>query len=781
MATLSVSTSPPLSPDNQQAADIALVLQSAIEQQQRGALADAQALYEAILGVLPEQPQAHYGLGMLKVQAGAPADALPHFEIALGGAPNDAGFWLGYINALIEAGMIAAGWAAVNLAQQRGVSGPTINLLILRLSNSVEGTPSPIRFTLNTPATTAPALPAAAPEAAAAAPEHAANLRRPSPQDMSRLVTLYNKGRDADAIKLARTLTQRFPSHGPAWRVLGLALHRSGQTESACEAFAQTVTLIPEDAQCRLLLADGLRRLNRYADAEQQCGQALALAPDQPEANRLMCTLLGGLGRLDEARAYGLRAIELAPNDETMYSSLAVMLFESNGSAAEAEPYFRRALELKPADADAHSSLLFALSHQVSIDNATLAAEHRVFAERHETPLRARWTAHPNLRDPARPLRIGFVSGDLFKHAVTSYLMPLLGPLKNQGGLSLYFYYNHVVFDPITAGVQSHATEWRDVSALSDEKLCQQIRNDRIDILVDLSGHTGRNRLLTFARKPAPVQVSCIGYPGTTGLDAMDYYFADRFAIPSGPIEQQFSEKIVRLQAASAFEPEHHAPPVNILPALHNGYVTFGSFNRLNKLRADVIAVWARLLHALPNARMVLGGIPPDGGQEELIGWFEQAGIGRERLGFLTRSATIVYLQQHHQIDICLDTFPYTGSTTVLHSLWMGVPTLTIAGNTVPSRAGSTWMSHVGLESFVADDTDDFVAKGLAAARDLDTLARLRSELRARCEASPAFRPEVIAQNIADAFRTMWRRWCDDLPPESFSVAPRPGIDGESK
>ena len=169
---------------------------------------------------------------------------------------------------------------------------------------------------------------------------------------------------------------------------------------------------------------------------------------------------------------------------------------------------------------------------------------------------------------------------------------------------------------------------------------------------------------------------------------AMDYYFADRFAIPPGPIEQQFSEKIVRLQATSAFEPESYVPPVNILPALHNGYLTFGSFNRLNKLRADVIAVWARLLHALPNTRMVLGGIPPDGGQDELIGWFEQVGIGRERLGFLTRSATIVYLQQHHQIDICLDTFLYTGSITVLHSLWMGVPRLTIAGTTVPNRAG---------------------------------------------------------------------------------------------
>ncbi|WDD95953.1 tetratricopeptide repeat protein [Burkholderia sp. FERM BP-3421] len=777
MATLSVPTSSPLSPEAQQAADIALVLQSAIEQHQQGAFDDAQALYEAILGALPEQPQAHYGLAMLKVRTGAPADALPHFEIALGSAPNDESYWFGYINALIEAGMIAAGWTAVNLAQQRGVGGQTLNLLMLRLSNSVEGTPSPMRFTLSTPLD----LPSMPDTAEASASEPAASVRRPNPQDMNRLATLYNKGRDEDAIKLARTLTRRFPAHGPAWRVLGLALHRSGQTEPAREAFVRTLTLLPDDTQCRLLLADGLRLLNQFADAERQCRQIFELAPDMPEANRLMCTLLGGLGRVDEARTYGLRAIELAPNNESMYSSLAVMLFDHNGSPTEAEPYFRRACELNPSDAGAHSSLLFSLTHQINIDVAALAAEHRGFAARHEAPLRARWTPHPNRRDPARPLRIGFVSGDLFKHAVASYLTPLLGPLKREGDLSLYFYYNHVLTDYVTAGLKGHASAWRDVSTLSDDKLCRQIRDDRIDILVDLSGHTGRNRLLTFARKPAPVQVSFIGYPGTTGLDAMDYYFADRFAIPPGPVEQQFSEKIVRLQAAAAFEPERQAPPVNLLPARHNGYVTFGSFNRLNKLRADVIAVWARLLHALPNARMVLGGIPPEGGQDELVGWFEQAGIGRERLDFLTRSATIVYLQQHHQIDICLDTFPYNGSTTVLHSLWMGVPTLTIEGDTLPSRSGATWMSHVGLDAFIAADADDFVAKGVAAARDVDTLARVRGELRSRCQASPAFQPEVVGRNIADAFRTMWRRWCDELPPESFSVTPRPELDGESK
>ncbi len=348
--------------------------------------------------------------------------------------------------------------------------------------------------------------------------------------------------------------------------------------------------------------------------------------------------------------------------------------------------------------------------------------------------------------------------------------MPVMEPLAKDESLTLHVYYNHVVEDDYTLRFRGYAQHWNMVAGMPDDQLADKIREDKIDILIDLSGHTGRNRLQMFARKPAPIQASWIGYPATTGLDAMDYYLSDRFFTPFGPIEQQFSEKLIQLAAIGPFAPEAKAPPVNILPAMHNGYITFGSFNRLNKLRADVIAVWARLLRELPTARMVLGSISGAEGETMLIEWFEKEGISRDRLSFRPRSTLPVYLQQHFQVDICLDTFPYTGSTTVLNSLWMGVPSLTIAGQTMAGRAAAAWLSHTGLEAFVASDADDFVAKGVAFASNIPALAAVRMGLRERCRQSAVFRPEAVAASLSSALRTMWQRWREGLAPAAFSA-----------
>jgi predicted O-linked N-acetylglucosamine transferase (SPINDLY family) len=262
-----------------------------------------------------------------------------------------------------------------------------------------------------------------------------------------------------------------------------------------------------------------------------------------------------------------------------------------------------------------------------------------------------------------------------------------------------------------------------------------------------------------------------MGYPGTTGLSAMDYYLVDKYGVPFGAPESQFSEKIVHLPSSATFLPEKSAPPVNFLPAMHNGHITFGSFNRLNKLRRDVIALWAELLRALPDAKMLLGAIATDQDEQMLIDWFTAEGIDRGRLTFRRRSSIPVYLQQHFHVDICLDTFPYTGSTTVLNSLWMGVPTLTIAGSTLASRAGTTWMSHVGLEQFVVANKEEFVARGVALASDIPALAEIRTSLRERCAASAAFRPDVVAAGVSRALRIMWQRWCAGESAAAFEVS----------
>lgn len=342
--------------------------------------------------------------------------------------------------------------------------------------------------------------------------------------------------------------------------------------------------------------------------------------------------------------------------------------------------------------------------------------------------------------------------------------------LANYPTLSLHAYYNNTIEDESTQRLRGYLKHWHPISHLSDEALSKSIQEEGIDILIDLSGHTGKNRLLTFARKPAPIQASWMGYPGTTGLQAMDYYFTDRYHLPLGQFDNQFTEKFAYLPAGAPFLPCENSPPINTLPAINKGYVTFGSFNRVEKLNPSVIALWSKLLHALPDSKLLLGSMPSNDQNNPLIEWFAQEGIARNRLIFYPRSNMQTYLTLHHDVDICLDSFPYAGGTTTVYALWMGIPTLTIAGGTVAGRTGACILSHVGLESFIAHNAVDFVQKGLSWAGDLSTLAGLRSGLRTRFEQSPLRRPEIIAAGLERALRIMWQRWCAGLSAASFEA-----------
>ena len=766
-------TAEPLTPEQQFEHDIALVLQTALEHHHKGEFDDAEALYRAILEAKPHHADALYDFGVLLVQTDRPADALAQFELALGQQPQNGQYWAAYISALIDAGETAAAWLALEMGQKQGLKGPAVDGLIVRLANPGKVVPT-VPVAAQDPQTENHANAETDAEAATAAVDAGKSKiavgRRVSQQETTRFTSLYNKGQIVEAVKLARTLTQRFPADGNAWRWLGISLHRLGRYDDALIPLRKAAELLPEELESRTVLADTLRLKGLLNEAEEACRAIIAINPGYAEAHRIFGMALVHQRRVAEGLAAARRAIELAPDNSGMHNTLGVLLLDL-GVVAEAEECFRIALEKDPKDAIAADNFLFSLAHNPAVEQETLFAEHIKFAEQHEAPVRSQWPRHLNKRTPNRKLKIGLVSGDLFRHAVSSYLLPIMEHLATDSGVSLHVYSNHILEDDYTHLMRKCAQEWHQITGMPDAQLANRIRDDRIDILFDLSGHTGRNRLLTFARKPAPIQVSWLGYPATTGLSAMDYYLVDKFGVPFGPAEQTFSEKIVHLPANAPFLPEQSAPPVNILPAMHNGYVTFGSFNRLNKLRPDVIALWAELLHAQPTSQMLLGAIGTDEDEQLLIDWFAKAGIARERLMFRRRSSIPVYLQQHFHVDICLDTFPYTGSTTVLNSLWMGVPTLTIAGDTLPSRAGATWMSHVGLEQFLAVDKADFVAKGIALSSDIPALAALRTGLRERCMASAAFRPEVVAAGLSRALRVMWQRWCESLPPVAFAVS----------
>ncbi|VWC37974.1 tetratricopeptide repeat protein [Burkholderia lata] len=761
-------------PEQQLEQDIALVLQNAIERHHAGAYEDARALYEAILGAMPEHANANYNLAVLKVETGDSSSAIPHFEIALGAAPYNGNYWVSYINALFRSEQTSAAWIAVEMAQQRGVHGPALDGLIAQMAAPSIVFPTapaaPAAATLNLSLVALPAN-----DTTPVAPTtNRPILQRVPPRKLQSHTALFNKGRIAEAIALAREFVAKYPADSASWRALTVSLYRDRRYRETIDAAYRLIEREPDDVMTRTLLAEALRVADRATEAEAQCRHVISVQPDNAEGHRILGLVLNGLRRHGEAIAACRRAVELAPQVASMHSALGFLLLDQ-GASLEAIQWFRRAIEINPMDSITHSSLLFCLIHDDSIDADMLMREHRTFAKLHEA--RVKPPRHANARAPHRKLRVGFVSGDLMNHAVASYLAPVVHYLGNDPSLSLHFYSNHLFEDHITAQLREKAETWTDVTVLDDAALVGRIRRDRIDILIDLSGHTGRNRLTAFAHKPAPVQASWIGYAGTTGLTALDYYLTDRFVAPPGLLDSQFVEKIVHLPAVAPFSPPPHCPPINALPALHAGHVTYGSFNRLNKLRPDVIALWAKILRADPHARMVIGAIGQEHDRYTLIDWFAAEGIAVERLSFRPRAPTAVYLQQHHQVDICLDTFPYAGSTTTLNALWMGVPTVTIAGRSLPSRGSACWLSHLGLEQFIAHDTDDFVERALELSKHLDELNVLRTSMRDRCLASAAFQPETIAAGLSSALRTMWARWCSDETPISFdATASTPGV-----
>lgn len=533
--------------------------------------------------------------------------------------------------------------------------------------------------------------------------------------------------------------------------------------------YRKALQIAPEDAGLHLNLGKLMRVMNRLDEAEACFRHALKISPEDVTVLNNLGVTLQYQGRLDEAASWYRSILQIQPNYAGALANLGAALM-SLGRLDEAVACSRQALQINPKQAALHSNLLYFLSLSASMDPQSLFLEHVRFGEQFEPALRAHWPAHTQSRDPERRLQVGFVSADFYNHAVATFIEPVIAQLSCDPRLSLHAYYNNFVNDKVTARLRGHFTHWNPIVGLSDAALAEKIHADGIDILIDLSGHTGENRLLVFARKPAPVQASWIGYPNTTGLSAMDYYLADRFVLPPGQFDGQFTEKIVCLPANSPFRPYVGAPPVNVLPALGNGYVTFGSFNRPNKLSRENIALWSRLLRALPDSRMLLGGMYEVGCTDTLIGWFAEEGIARSRLDFHLRSDLEHYLALHHQVDICLDTFPYNGGTTTHHALWMGVPTLTLVGESVPCRVGLAILSQVGLQDFAVQDAEEFVARGLYWSKHLDALDTLRSGLREQLNQSPSRKLEIIAAGLERALRTMWRRWCEGKSAESFEV-----------
>jgi dTDP-4-amino-4,6-dideoxygalactose transaminase/predicted O-linked N-acetylglucosamine transferase (SPINDLY family) len=705
-------------------------MQRALRHIAAGELDQAATLFRAVLDIQASHPEAHHQLGLLEWHVANLPAAAAHLAAALQGNPAEGGYWLAYIDVLLDGAQLDAARDTLALGRRHGLQGDRFEALALRLTRQERGTPSD--------------------------------------QELGRVAALIREARHDEAEQAARTLIKDCPRHPYPWKALGVIHHRRGQLALALEAMQASAERDPKNAETLNNLGSVLKDAWRLDEAEMWLRRSLALRPENAAALTNLAATLFALTRLAEAEASARAALALDPDRTLAWNTLGAVL-QNQGRMVEAAGAYRRVLALEPANTSVHSNLLFAMSQMEGVSANELFTAHRAYGEQVERALPSP-AAHTNVRAPQRQLRIGFLSGDLRDHAVASFIEPVLERLSGRPGVSLHAYHNHVRFDHVSARLRGYMAQWRDVAGMSDAALEAAIRLDGIDILIDLSGHTAHNRLPLLARKPAPIQATWIGYPGTTGLQAVDYYLTDRFILPPGQYDHQFTEKLVYLPVSAPFQPELEAPAVNPLPALANGYVTFGSFNRISKIGRPVVAAWGALLRALPTARLLVAGVPASGSADQLTAMLQDEGIDATRITLQPRSGMRDYLALHGKVDIALDTFPYSGGTTTLHALWMGVPTLTLSGDTAAGRQTVCILEHTQLPQFIAADANDFVAKGVAFADDLDHLATLRAGMRARIALPDSLVMTHVADGVENALRMMWQRWCDGLPAASFDA-----------
>jgi predicted O-linked N-acetylglucosamine transferase (SPINDLY family) len=576
-------------------------------------------------------------------------------------------------------------------------------------------------------------------------------------------VLLQKQGKLDEAANCCRWAVQLQPNYADAHFNLGNALRDQGKLDDAIACYRRAVELQPRFAEAHNNLGNALYDQRRSDEATVCYRRAVELNPAIPEAHNNLGNALKDEGDLDKAVACYRRALQLSPDFADAHNNLGNAL-KDQGELDAAVDCFRRAMQLNPASARAHSNLICTLYYCPHSSAETIGKELRRWTLQHAVPTAEQIRSHSNDRSPDRRLRLGYVSPDFRDHVVGRNVWPWLRN-HDHDQFEIYLYANRTCNDWMSDQFRGSAEKWCSITVLTDEQAAEKIRQDRIDILVDLAVHTAGNRLLVFARKPAPVQVSFAGYPGSTGLAAIDYRLTDPYLDP--PAEQgsktpgPFSaEELHRLPHTFwCYDPLTEEPTVAPLPSLKMGFITFGCLNNFCKINATVLELWARVLRAVNGSRLIL--LAKEGShRQRTLDSLAQLGIAPERVEFSSMKPRPDYLALYHQIDIGLDTFPYNGHTTSLDSYWMGVPVITLVGSMAVGRAGLSQLTNLGLEELAARTPEDFVRIAVQLAGDLPRLNTLREGLRKRMRQSPLMDASGFARDIEAAYREMWRRWC---------------------
>lgn len=535
---------------------------------------------------------------------------------------------------------------------------------------------------------------------------------------------------------------------------LALGHHHAGRFAEAEALYRQILRHQPDAPEVLDRLGSLLEDSGRFADAVEVLERRVGIRPDA-DALVTLGNVYRGAGRLDEAIAAYRGAIELRPVYAGALNNLANALWDA-GDLDAALPLLARSAETG-TDPAAAGNLLFALHFHPAYGPAELFAQHARWDQVYARPLEPSDPAHANDPAPGRPLRIGYVSPDLRNHPVGLFMLPILA--NHDRGAFQVVCYSDAAPDLMTRRLATFAAGWRHTAGLSDAELAAQVRHDRIDVLIDLALHSRGSRLLAFARRPAPVQVTYLGYPSTTGLRAIDYRLSDPHLDPGGD-DSNYSEKTIRLpETYWCYQPVLQVPPPGPLPALANGVVTFGCLNNFHKVTPGVLDAWQSILARVPGSRLVLHA-HEGAHRRRLRDRFAAAGIDPARVEFVGAQPLTKYFETYQRIDVALDPFPFPGATTTLDALWSGVPVVSLAGRTAVSRGGQSILSNAGLARLVAPTPEQYVATAVDLAARIPELAHLRANLRGTLAASPLTNAPRFTRNLEAAFRAMWESWC---------------------
>ncbi|TCP14451.1 tetratricopeptide repeat protein [Simplicispira metamorpha] len=727
----------------------------------------AAMLYQVVLRLLPEHADANHNLGAILVEQGSPLEAIPFFQRALQANPRGYHYWVSLVDALMLANEYALATDILEDARRAGLAGDAAGELVERLVAHAAQKKASVRIG-----------------------------REPPAKLKDEITRLYNEEKFNEVVTLGRKLVKQFPASNLGYKSLGAALMRLGQREKAEPYMLKVLERDPTDIDILsnyglLLAARGelvqaevlLRRALHKAPGFMQAwfnlgivmrGQARLEAAERAYRSALeieghnvgvllnYSLLLTEMNRFIEAEQCIRKAIALKPDLVNAYVGLGILL-KDQGHMHESIAALRQAIEVDPQDPSAHSTLLFVINCIPEMDPYERFAAYQEFNRRFAEPFHKHWRAHTNDRSTARRLRVGYVAPVFRTHSCVMFLEPLLAQHDHERVELFAYAEQYELEDVVTDRYRTYFEHWRDTKGISDDQLAALIRHDQIDVLIDIAGQTRGHRLGAFARKPAPVSLHWLDSGYTTGLTAIDYYLTDAATAPVG-CESLFSETPWRLpRAAFVYRPLGYPGEVNALPALERGYVTFGTLTRAMRLNQRLIAAWARLLNQVPNSHLAINSnnFSHPQTRELWLQRFEDLGIARERLEIGYQSPPWDVLRG---MDIALDCFPQNSGTTLLESLYMGLPFVTLAGTPSMGTLGASVLTGLGRPEWIAHSEDEYVDKLVALASDLPALATIRAGLRQEMQASAVMDESGFARDVEDAYFAMFQKWAETHP-----------------